>query len=623
MSESHPTGQAESRGRGSDARVRLRSLPGARWNLAWSLLFAPVAVAQESQQMRPVLEVLVEFFGGAMAFGLTAIGHPYAPWIASGAIVVLAAYAGWDFSRRQLRPLVRGLNAAATAVERVGQGNFFDEYEELSESLDRNPVVRHAWKGFSETLLVDVEMHHLKSTVHAADYFTLEAIADSGRSVNLRLYQSLPNMFLGIGLFCTFLGLVAALYGASGAIDGGNVARAQAALGDLLNAATFKFATSLAGLSASLVLTWWEKTELHRLRRALSVFVRSLDERLSRVTPEAVAHEQLGVLRSQTAQLERFNTDLATQIAQAFDQTLQRSLTQAIEPLAQTMESLRESTDRVLDRMGTVSEDAIGRLLTEFTERMHGAAGRELDRMAESLLEASEEIRRVQKDLVASGAGLGQAVEESARAAGERLRADGQAFGEALQESVSALSSVVSAFEVSVGNLETVSRAVQERAEAGSKVFHDGLRSAKESLDALQGVTSAASQVLEPIREAASALTSAADMLEKSTKSGSELTGRVNQLSQQLTSTVGTMETTWKEQSVRFGQLDASLSAVFRELASGLEGFRKAVEGTVRGVDQQFAGSIRLLSGAIGELREVVEDLNPPSEAEPTTDGRA
>ena len=66
----------------------------------------------------------------------------------------------------------------------------------------------------------------------------------------------MPNLFVGVGLFVTFLGLVAALGAAAEAItQGAESSKAmKEPIQNLLKAASAKFYASFAGLGVSLLL---------------------------------------------------------------------------------------------------------------------------------------------------------------------------------------------------------------------------------------------------------------------------------------------------------------------------------------------------------------------------------
>ncbi|MBS0271087.1 MAG: hypothetical protein JSR85_00375 [Proteobacteria bacterium] len=99
------------------------------------------------------------------------------------------------------------------------------------------------------------------------DYFNLNILETKG--FPLKIISALPGYFVGIGLIFTFLGLVAALYFSAQGMKAGNYADAKASMMHLLYASSFKFTTSIAGVSASLVISVLYKALLHKLHLKL------------------------------------------------------------------------------------------------------------------------------------------------------------------------------------------------------------------------------------------------------------------------------------------------------------------------------------------------------------------
>jgi hypothetical protein len=102
----------------------------------------------------------------------------------------------------------------------------------------------------------------------------------------------LPNYFVGFGLLFTFLGIVAALYFASSGVTG-TIDKAQHALGDLLNAATFKFLASIARLVCSIAFSLLYRWRIRAIDRAFDQLCAQLERLMSFIAPEQLAAKQL------------------------------------------------------------------------------------------------------------------------------------------------------------------------------------------------------------------------------------------------------------------------------------------------------------------------------------------
>ena len=97
--------------------------------------------------------------------------------------------------------------------------------------------------------------------------------------------QALPNYFVGLGLVLTFLGLIAGLYFASRGMRTADMIEARAALVHLLNSATFKFLTSVAGISMSLIVSL-----TFRIGQFLRLRLDLLCDRIEGATARGVRH---------------------------------------------------------------------------------------------------------------------------------------------------------------------------------------------------------------------------------------------------------------------------------------------------------------------------------------------
>jgi hypothetical protein len=149
------------------------------------------------------------------------------------------------------------------------EGAFASRFKEIDNRLrSAGPLsapLAHAWNRYRKTLS-----------------FTGAPPIMSSQRPNLFFSSAMPpptwlgfaaNLMIAVGLLATFLGLVAALNFAAEGMRADNAEAMQAALRDLLSAASSKFVTSVTGVGLSIVLRLTE--------RLLSVSLRSRIERLS------------------------------------------------------------------------------------------------------------------------------------------------------------------------------------------------------------------------------------------------------------------------------------------------------------------------------------------------------
>ena len=278
------------------------------------------------------------------------LASPILPWALS-AVIVLVALLVWQRFLAGLRPVLRALDRAiATIEETEGPAAFRQRFTSIFKALAENPVLGEAWRAYAGTLRPAPGAEEAIGYVRRPhEHFNDGLLALSG--LDLRFYNAFPNLLVGLGLFFTFIGLVGALYFASGGVAAEDVRTAQAALRDLLGAATFKFATSIAGLGSSLLFSWREKAHLHRLYRRLARFCHALEARTVPITTAGLAAAQLDELRQQRQELGRLGQGMLVHLPETVEARLGEELAAAFAPLR---DSVRRLADRLADGEGVL-----------------------------------------------------------------------------------------------------------------------------------------------------------------------------------------------------------------------------------------------------------------------------
>lgn len=283
-------------------------------------------------------------------FGVLAL--PWLPWVLAGGIVLLALVLLQAFLLR-LGPLRRALGRAIELLDR-GEGTvaFRQRFPVVFEALAQDPVLGEAWRSYASTLTpVPGNEKTLGSARAPHAVFDDTLLARVG--INLRFYQAVPNILVGLGLLFTFLGLVAALHFASGGVTADDVREAQAALRELLAAATFKFVTSIAGLGASLVFSWREKVHLHAVQAEISRFCRLLEARVVPLTPEALLADQIRETQQIGRLVARMGRSLIIRAPEGIEERLADELTLATRPLKAALERVARRFDTLDERVAS------------------------------------------------------------------------------------------------------------------------------------------------------------------------------------------------------------------------------------------------------------------------------
>jgi hypothetical protein len=341
-----------------------------------------------------------------LVFGFFALS--WVPWTLSGLLIVGAIGIWLDF-RLRLRPVLQGLDEALRVVSEAQSAHaLHDRFSSIDQRLASNRVIGDAWRAFVRTLVpVPGQDGVLGATRRPREDLNEGILTSAG--VNLRFYTAVPNYLVGLGLLFTFLGLVAALYFASAGVAAPSVQEAQAALRDLLAAATFKFVTSIAGLGASIVYSSREKTQLYRLGHRLSELCTALEQRLVPVTPEYLGTVQLAEMRTQSVLLRRLGRHLHVTIPDTVEERLASELLDAIAPM-------REGFARAAERIGQMDEALTLRLMGGASPAVNQVAGWDGAVDQAALAPMLDELRLVREAVEMLPAALRQAAPEPLRA---------------------------------------------------------------------------------------------------------------------------------------------------------------------------------------------------------------
>ena len=236
-----------------------------------------------------------------------------------GVVLVLIAWAMCSLARFYARTESL-ISTLKNAREVIDNPEFLTSFEADSEQLRALPFLGGAWCAYRETLIVlddNATSHPLRATLPSDRVFDLGLLRAAG--IRPRHHAAMPGMLVGAGLLFTFFGLALALAVAGGVVSGGGAAQSRAGLHRLLDAASFKFLTLLAGLALSIAYTGFRNYRLRLIEQALDGFNSALERQMPLATPAFLQHEANETLHQQSAALQTFGNELAVSIGQAFD----------------------------------------------------------------------------------------------------------------------------------------------------------------------------------------------------------------------------------------------------------------------------------------------------------------
>ena len=196
-----------------------------------------------------------------------------------------------------------------------------DALHPLKEAFDSNKETKEMWQEFEDSLITRQHDENQEQIVYKTDessfFFSEERLL--GRYVNLRFWNSVPSILVGLGILGTFVGLVSGLVPFSG-INFSQTDKIREAIQDLLSGVSTAFVTSVWGMFLSLVFNWLEKWRVGKVSQKIGELQRALDELFTLTIQEEIAFRQADELAQQTQALKAFSTDLANEIKSAMAQ---------------------------------------------------------------------------------------------------------------------------------------------------------------------------------------------------------------------------------------------------------------------------------------------------------------
>lgn len=256
-----------------------------------------------------------------------------------------------------------------------------------------------AWDEFRETLIEDKDgaQSVLRNSVRPSSFFNLEDL-----HFGPGFSRYMPGLFVTVGLFLTFLGLIAALRQITGLSDA-SPEEMRASLDGLLGAASAKFIMSLTGLLASIVFTIVLRSLTGRVEKRIHSLCAALEERLTFISLEEISMEQLAIARGQKDSFLEIGTTLVAELGRSLQKEIPESISN----------SISTAMAPLLDKVGKAGADGVGQMVTDLSSRFSEDVGRALADASAQLSAAGDKIASLSDRMDRSSGQMGQEMEAS------------------------------------------------------------------------------------------------------------------------------------------------------------------------------------------------------------------
>jgi hypothetical protein len=488
------------------------------------------------------------------------------------------------------------------AIKLVRREDFVDALPKIERRMLASGYLRHSWQKFRETLIEPTGSDSLsdklvRNTERPQSYFNM-----SEAGLRFPLYRAMPNLLVGIGLLLTFVGLVTALYFTTEALNSAHdLDASQEALKNLLHAASFKFYTSVAGLGGSILLTVVLKYGMSKVEDSFDNLASVLESKVLFVTPESIAFDHYREAKEQTRNLKLFNTEIAISVGRHIEEalaaTLPRMLEQVMVPIGQTLSD-------VANKMNSKSENAIGEMAGSFVDRLQGATGEQMQRLADTLGDLRLSIDNINNRMNESGSGLADNVAKSTQdlqvAIGMMTTALGEMTSKAARDVEGGSSTLNRHIETAAATLESVSNKIAEilRDSANRMTGGSEQASAAFATELTQATTKfheASDRTAARIEEAIAAISE-------------KLVGESGEIGKQIARAAVEAGNESRAKVASAGiELAQTFSDMGNQLAAGLSRLQDGLNGTVQRISEIERGIAQHV-GSIVQLSKATED---------------
>ena len=478
-----------------------------------------------------------------------------------------------------------------------------------------------AWSEFRETLVLDetVSPPVLRNSVRPSSFFNLEDL-----HYGPGFYRHLPGLFVSIGLLLTFLGLISALQAiGSGLSIEATPEEMRGALNDLLGAASAKFIMSLTGLLASILFTIMLRISMGRVERAIHLLCARLEERLSFVSLEGVALQQLAIARGQEDSFKRIGLELVEKLGEPLRKEIPESIST----------SIGAAIAPLLERVGKAGADGVGQMVNDLSSRFSEDVGRALSEASTQLSAAGEKIARLSDRMDQSSGRMGQEMESSisrlARAAEDlttRLASAAETTDGTLNAGAEKLLGIMNE------TLEGIRRNTSEGADAlreAAAAMQTSADSFKERLEAAAEFGSAAvrSRMETAGAEVSDAVSLAGkDLVEAVSRSGADLlsaTGAFgDKLRQDLVAPIIEVVDQLDQMAARLKDGAGQIATAAGNIRAGGEAARDAAQ-TVTAASRELAAAAGPVRGSVERIEASVTGLSHSTERAADTVARS
>ena len=462
----------------------------------------------------------------------------------------------------------------------------------LFEQKFSGKIFRHHWFEFKETLIIpDIydgkEVRPIRNSVRPFDYFSYNDLKWSPR-----IFSSWPNVFVGVGLLLTFIGLAAAIGEASTGVASNNVAEAQLSLQKVLNAARVKFLTSIAGLGVSIVLGIAIRFAGWDLKNQIYKICEHLERHMLYEFSEPIQQKQLKELQQQTHALKQFTDDFAINLGKELERRLDSLISVSF---AQAISPLNEAIQQQLKQADARGSDAVERIVRELGDKIQSGTGEQMTAIVQSLGQVRETLNETATNLSTN-------LNSSAMSISDQVKDAGEHFNSEMRDVVATMSVSISRFESGVNILD-------ERIKNHAELLDNKIRAVQDTIPNLTSAAHALREATDPIASTAEKFEAISLVIQEVSSDFQHTQAGLIEAANKMGEAQEITSKAWEEYRSRFEDIDENLENTFEQYQKHIKASQEQMQEFTKKLDDSFVKATQGLHSSIGALEDVFEDL--------------
>jgi ABC-type transporter Mla subunit MlaD len=233
------------------------------------------------------------------------------------------------------------------------------------------------WLEYKETLVLygEGDSRHLRNSVRPATFFNAEDL-----NFTPGFWKILPGLFVTIGLFLTFLGLIAALDSLK--VTGMDAAQLKDSLQTLLETASAKFIMSLTGLACSIIFTIRLRLGVSQIENRLHELANHTEFLLKFISLEDIATDQLAAIKEQKEHFRTIGLELVAELGRPLKEDLPITIAQ----------SISDAMSPLISKVTEVGTEGVGGMVSDLSEKFSKDVSGALESASISIQAAGDKI---------------------------------------------------------------------------------------------------------------------------------------------------------------------------------------------------------------------------------------